>query len=210
MTSLLKLMSNPSHNDLTNDDKLYAQLADIAYEDDIGQKSTKAGKLGWNIDYDLTSPDETVFTKNGEAIVAYPGTRARAKDLVADTDIARGKIPDRVHRSVGHVSRVKSKYSTVKLTGHSLGGTVANEVSKMTGHDATIFNPGSSPIYESKRGDRTRVIRNENDLVSHGFRNQAVNVRNKSKLKNLLIPFTGLYGVGAGQYVDHSLRQFYA
>lgn len=210
MTSLLKLMTNPSHADLTEEDRLYAQLADIAYEDNLHAKSNRARTLGYDVDHELTSPEETVFTRNGQAVVAYPGTRiSRSQDLAADADIASGKMPDRVRKSLNHATKVKGKYGKVKFTGHSLGGTIANEVSRATGEEATIFNPGSSPLYKSSKADKTRVIRNENDLVSRGFKHQAVNARNKSKLKNALQSFSGLYGVTAGQYVDHSLRQFY-
>lgn len=39
----------------------------------------------------------------------------------------------------------KDRYPEIWLTGHSLGGTIAYEISSLTGVDCVVFNPGAHP-----------------------------------------------------------------
>jgi hypothetical protein len=62
------------------------------------------------------------------------------------------------------------KYPFVDLTGHSLGGSLADYIGRKFGENATIFNPGVSPVEitaEAKPKSLTRIYTTKTfDLVS--------------------------------------------
>lgn len=107
---------------------------------------------GWQIDSALSNIDRTVYfhPHSGKAIVAFSGTRptqrgAAFRDLSTDALLALG-LKDTSHRFKNMekvTSQAISKYgpSNVHLTGHSLGGSVAMEMSRKHHLPATVFSP---------------------------------------------------------------------
>jgi hypothetical protein len=106
---------------------------------------------GWQKDVHLSGPDHSVFHKEGRAKIAYRGTDVRNKrDLGADALIALGlqDKSNRFKRAVRTADAVSAKYGkgNVSLTGHSLGGSQSQYVSRKRGLDATGFNAAMSPV----------------------------------------------------------------
>jgi hypothetical protein len=197
---------NQSRNTLNDQDRELANLADIAYDDKAELRHERAQKLGYSLDSELSNEHAAVFKHNhsGDAVIAYRGTKS-PNDLSADWDIALGGVPEnRVGTAMEVHQKTKLKYKKVKLTGHSLGGTIAHHVSNRTNDNATIFNPGSSPFLPANVGNNVRVIRNSNDMVSHGYRNSknTINVQRRVDPIEIIIPWSQ-------GYLDHQATQFY-
>lgn len=106
---------------------------------------------GWQKDMQLSGPDHAVFHKDGKAKIAYRGTDVKNKrDLGTDALIALGlqDKSSRMRRAVRTADQVSAKYGkqNVSLTGHSLGGSQSQYVSRKRGLEATGFNAAMSPI----------------------------------------------------------------
>lgn len=106
---------------------------------------------GWQKDISLSGPDHAVFHKGGKAKIAYRGTDVKNKrDLGTDALIAIGAqdASSRMKRAVRTADTVSAKYGkeNVSLTGHSLGGSQSQYVSRKRGLKATGFNAAMSPI----------------------------------------------------------------
>lgn len=121
-----------------------AKLADAAYS---GPNEVD----GWQKDIHLSGPDHAVYHKDGKAKIAYRGTKpSNKKDLAADALITIGAQDhsNRFKRAVRTADQVSKKYGkeNVSLTGHSLGGSQAQYVSRKRGLKATGFNAAMSPV----------------------------------------------------------------
>ena len=99
-------------------------------------------------------PTFLVNPKTREVVTSFVGTRLsnpkkKWKDLWSDVGIAAGtsRLGKRTDEAEKVAREVAAKYSGYDhtLTGHSLGGRVAENVSKATGIDSVAFNPGGSP-----------------------------------------------------------------
>lgn len=106
---------------------------------------------GWQKDVQLSGPDHAVFHKEGKAKIAYRGTDLKNKrDLGTDALITLGlqDKSSRMKRAVRTADIVSSKYGkeNVSLTGHSLGGSQSQYVSRKRGLSATGFNAAMSPV----------------------------------------------------------------
>ena len=138
------------------------------YEDQLKQR-------GYQRDLELSNEDAQVYSKDGQAHVAYRGT-SKLKDLAPDLDIVLGK---RKHRdfedAVTIAKKSKDKYGNVKVVGHSLGGTKAIHAAESLGLDAEVYNPGTSPFI-NKRVDNPRIsiYKNPLDFISRGVSGKSV------------------------------------
>jgi len=135
---------------------------------------------GYTIDQQLSNDMGVVIERpDGTAIVAYRGTDpTNIYDLTADALIALGynkeqgrAIPgSRFDRAEQLYQSANEKYPFVDLTGHSLAATLADYVGRKYGENATIFNPGVSPVEitaEAKPKSLTRIYTTDTfDLVS--------------------------------------------
>lgn len=109
---------------------------------------------GWQRDIELSNVDRSVYHKNGKAKVAYSGTRIGGKNKWRDlgTDILIGigaqDASSRFKNSTKTANLAIAKYGkeNVSLTGHSLGGSLSQYVSRKTGLKATGFSAAMSPI----------------------------------------------------------------
>ena len=135
---------------------------------------------GYTIDTQLSNDMGIVVQRpDGTAIVAYRGTDpTNIYDLTADALIALGynkeegrAIPgSRFDRAEKLYQAANEKYPFVSLSGHSLGGTLADAVGRKFGENAVVFNPGVSPVEitgEAKPKSLTRIYTTDTfDLVS--------------------------------------------
>ena len=135
---------------------------------------------GYKIDTQLSNDMGIVIERpDGTGIVAYRGTDpTNIYDLTADALIALGynkeqgiAIPgSRFDRAETLYKSANEKYPFVSLTGHSLGGSLADYVGRKFGENAVVFNPGVSPVEitgEAKPKSLTRIYTTDTfDLVS--------------------------------------------
>lgn len=146
---------------------------------------------GYAIDDVLSSPDHVVLHNDSakKLIVAYRGTDVgNASDLSADVTIAKDgvsyKDDPRFTQAVWQYQMATVKYNDydAKVTGHSLGGSQAAWVSRETGAEAHVFNPGmvgmkltqdmSASFGYLKAGgqyDNMHIYRMDGDVVSGGY-----------------------------------------
>ncbi len=123
----------------------YAKLAGAAYQD-------KGAPKGWerlpdkpqdnNVGYDCAA-----FRKIGtkEIVIAHRGTEPIRfdGDWTANLQMGLRKVPDQYEYARKFLEQIKDTYrdATLSLTGHSLGGALAQLQAAQTGLSAVTFNP---------------------------------------------------------------------
>lgn len=158
-----------------------SQLSYIYYDNNNDpeqiQRSLDTYLDGYTFDPEYSNNNASTFIRpDGTAILAYRGTRpTNLDDLNTDAAILAGQHrTDTPHprfiEAVNHYNFVKDKYDFVDLTGHSLGGTLADYVGRMNDENAVVFNPGETPFSMSvipTGTSKTRIYRtNTFDIVS--------------------------------------------
>lgn len=141
--------------------EFYAKMSSIAYGNTPEGRAEKMKKFNlnqdWTLDNDLSNPDISVLVnhKTKEVVHGVTGTRFndkkhRFRDLRSDLGIVFGvdKLGNRTNEVGNVVKKAKQKYNEYDhtLTGHSLGGKVASNLSKELNMPAVVFNKGSSPL----------------------------------------------------------------
>jgi len=167
------------------DDAIFAKAA-YNYRDTVPVSD-------YDLDKDLSNDDMSVYYNpiQKKAVVAYRGTRpTNVFDLAADYAISHnfeGNHP-RFKRAAKLARKAIDKYGkgNVRLTGHSLGGSLALYANQELGDDAvetTVFNPGHSLEWKQRAKNRalsytnqgrklkekTKIYAHPADLVSLGF-----------------------------------------
>lgn len=129
---------------------------------------------GWQKDMSLSGPDHAVFHKEGKAKIAYRGTDVKNKrDLGTDALITLGlqDKSSRMKRAVRTADTVSAKYGkeNVSLTGHSLGGSQSQYVSRKRGLSATGFNAAMSPVdmFRSRTYSKFHSVSTASDPISN-------------------------------------------
>ena len=125
---------------------------------------------GWNVDDELSDHHSTVYhnptTKH--SVVAFRGT-ADKQDLKTDAllFLGLGGKSKRYKESNELAEKVIAKYgkSNVSLTGHSLSGDIASNVSRNKDLDAYTFNKGRK-LLPSKNAPREKSVRVIGDPLS--------------------------------------------
>jgi hypothetical protein len=201
--SLLIGLNRDEPQELTDNDRMMSALSRASYYKNKATRRNIGSQYGYDIDDELSDDKTAVYRRGDDAIVAYRGSWD-IDDLGESARLAvTGKVSDnRMNSTISIAQRARQKYRNVRATGHSLGGTLGNEVSQRLNMDATTFNPGAHPI-TMRKAPRNRVIRNKNDLVSLAFANQAVHVKSR--------PYTIMDHVGGrlySQFRDHHVDQF--
>jgi hypothetical protein len=110
---------------------------------------------GYMLDEEQSSLNHIVIKRPDEsAILAYRGTDpTNPQDLFADAVILGGAHRDAVHLrdtrfnlAEQYYLDAKVKYGAVDLTGHSLGGAMADVIGTNYNEKSVVFNPGASPM----------------------------------------------------------------
>jgi len=133
---------------------------------------------GYTFDPEYSTNNASTFIRpDGTAILAYRGTRpTNLDDLNTDAAILAGQHrTDNEHprftEAVNQFYEVNEKYDTIDLTGHSLGGTLADYVGRLHDTKAVVFNPGetifSTRVIPASQTSKTTIYRtNTFDIVS--------------------------------------------
>jgi hypothetical protein len=177
-------MSEEILNNMDEEDYEYSIASQLSYDyfdnDNNAEKTQEILDTymeGYTFDPELSYDNASVIVRpNGTAILAFRGTRpTNLDDLNADASILTGlhktNIPHpRFTEALDHYTKVKNKYNSVDITGHSLGGTLADYVGRSTDNKTIVFNPGETPLSTSLITggiSKTRVYRtNTFDIVS--------------------------------------------
>lgn len=106
----------------------------------------------------------------GQVVIGHRGT-SNLDDVSTDLSLAIGTLQstDRYQRAYDFTQRVSQAYQgwDIHHTGHSLGGTLGDDLARQFGQNSTVFNRGSSPFEGYKPvSDQHRHIRTSEDLIS--------------------------------------------
>lgn len=104
-------------------------------------------------------------------------------DVKTDYHLALGNLKntERYNTTVGKVNQstqLFSRYDHIHV-GHSLGGTLAQEIAIEKNHKSITFNRGSSPLEIKRELDKDKHVhfRDENDIVSKFVRDNITTAR---------------------------------
>ena len=152
-------MDYTSLPEMPPEDVPYAVASHIAYEyyydgnPVLTQDKLTSMMDTYTLDNELSNDVGVVLRKDNEsAILAYRGTDpTNIFDLNADAQLATGidnllPFQTRLQRAEDLYNSVKNVYPNLELTGHSLGGYLADHISRTNNEKAVIFNPGLTPI----------------------------------------------------------------
>ena len=186
----------------------YSVASHIAYEyyyDNnpvLTQDKLTAMMDTYEIDNNLSNDIGVVLKNNNDnsAILAYRGTDpTNIYDLNADAQLATGidnllPFQTRLTRAEDMYKNVKNIYPNVDLTGHSLGGYLADHISRENNEKAIVFNPGLTSItthlLPAVGNVKPIVYETDNfDILSHSVHNRTylndVDLRNITQRDNL-------------------------
>lgn len=116
----------------------------------------------------------SVHSKRDHKIyIGHRGT-VNAKDVLTDAYLASGRLAstDRYKESSQLSKNVHEQYNKTKdivEVGHSLGGTLADQIARQHGGRSIAFNMGATPLshYGKNVSEQHQHIRTDNDPVSH-------------------------------------------
>jgi len=166
VSNVVKLLSHHSkhHAGVADEDKGHAAAALDVYR-------PPAERTGAGYDPALSSDEIAVYRPAGRAraLVSFRGS-SNLEDAKTDGYLALGKLrgTDRWKRTAAHAQRISSVVGNFDVTGHSLGGTLAQHVhDDMKAPDSRLvaFNPGAT-VLGTIPGLGGRVYSTHGDAVS--------------------------------------------
>ncbi len=170
----------------------HAIVSDAAYQfyengDESAQRELDSYLKGYTIDPQYSDDHAvTILRPDGTAIIGYRGTDPyNIYDIGADTLILFGShrskssvIPyTRFQRANDYYRTVSKAYDVKSVTGHSLGGSVADYVARKNNLPASVFNPGETlsilpgeapATYDDSYESKTKVYTTGSDPISIG------------------------------------------
>jgi len=180
--------------EMPDEDIPYAVASHISYEwyydgDPVLTQDKLTSMMDtYSLDENLSNDVGVVLKNNNDnsAILAYRGTDpTNVYDLNADAQLATGldkllPFQTRLSRAEDMYKNVKNIYPNVELTGHSLGGYLADHISRENNEKAVVFNPGLTPLtthtLPPMGSFQTRVYETDNfDVLSHSVHNRIYN-----------------------------------
>lgn len=193
--------------EMPDEDIPYAVASHISYEfyydkdPFLTQDKLTSMMDTFSLDTELSNDVGVVLRRDdNSAILAYRGTDpTNIYDLNADAQLATGldrllPFQTRLQRAEDLYNSVKNVYPNVELTGHSLGGYLADHISRENNEKAVIFNPGLTPItthtLPPMGAFKTIVYELDNfDSLSHSVHNRVysseVDLRTITQRENL-------------------------
>jgi hypothetical protein len=126
--------------------RYYAEFAEKAYRDGTERADARGEYIP-----ELSTEEIAVFRGGGgRYIIAARGTVIGVKDIATDLVLGAGfsAMTGRVteFRKVAETVAEKVGKDNLTFVGHSLGGTIANDVGDMMGVRAITFNMGTTPM----------------------------------------------------------------
>lgn len=152
----------------------------------------------------------------------HRGSKTQDDWINTNTELARNNIPEtaRFKRSSRMSFHASSRYASGRFSdgkkkqvvevGHSLGGTLAEQIAMSQNHKSVVFNQGTTPFRDYADVDRSKHIhvRNKEDAVSM-FDNNEKTIHVDSVYGNGLFPIadmrTMLMGYNLNQYIAGSI-----
>ena len=185
----------PLISNMVEEDYNYAVASDLTYQNlynnndlESTQAKLQEAMPSWSIDKELSDTRSLVLHDGTNTILAFRGsdpfgydTRA---DLGADLNILLGANRDNMDTNLLQPARfqhgedkfnaVEQKYGkdNLMLTGHSLGGGIADYLGRKHSIDAVVFNAGESPVgavaglTDTLPKQQTRFYTTGNDIIS--------------------------------------------
>ena len=153
------------------------------------QSSQALQKQGYQKDADLSGKRVQVYKdEEGNAHVVHRGTKG-IQDLATDAYIAFGgdlKKTKRFKHANKITEEAREKYGNIDVSGHSLGGKLAEMTGKTTDKSITTVNKASVfGDMNKKRKSNQTDIRHKNDLISALSTSQKggklITLKNKTK-----------------------------
>lgn len=149
-----------NYDQMPPEDYKFAIASQIAYDhyDNKGDLTDTQQKLdGYMEDYYLdpefaSENSSLIVSSDGDAILAFRGTRpTNIDDIITDAGILTNQpktdqVPDRfieAQRTYEEASRI---YPKLEITGHSLGGTISDYISRKNDVKSVAFNAGETPF----------------------------------------------------------------
>lgn len=149
--------ANRSVGDLNETERNMANISKQAYQ--FVKTNQTENVDGFRLIPELSDSESVVFEKGDVAVIGYRGTiPSKIGDLVADYHITFGSTMEskRFTNAEEKYRAVKAtgKYSSIMVTGHSLGGAQAIHVAKLFDLDCWAWNPGQG-VSEAYLNDRS-------------------------------------------------------
>ncbi|GEM_PF-1515331 len=168
---------------------------------------------GWKLEYkepETSSSFEGQVYKKGEfVIIVFKGSKEFKDFLLSDIPMAAGVEP--MQQKDAHVlllkalSMFENENVKIELTGHSLGGSLAQIESARTGIPATTFNAfGTGKILQSQGFSRSQIyklnIKNYGNPMDPIFNSNSIYQPGRTFITNTILdinkiyPFTNTFG----------------
>ncbi len=207
--------------------KIFAEASLLSYNDFTIQGSSEAltnlNNLGWeqvDINKDGTIDNGDYYTStsgfsgvayknaNGEIVIAYTGTNNLPDWVPNDIGIALDLVPEEYQEALAFYNMIQHDYQGAKITvtGHSLGGALAQLVGAATGADAVTFNsPGVAHLLNDLNLSTSDEYSN---ITNYSLGNDILNTLNiaggfKKIGSNYIIPSTGKAPIAAHNDFEH-------
>lgn len=149
-------------------------LSDLAYKTPE-ERQQWVEEQGLENDYFIDQNDDEFFSligkhENANAYNVHRGTSS-LEDLGTDVQLALNRLntTDRYKRSLEKSKRTHTFHRPKVIEiGHSLGGTLAEQIGQELNHESVAFNMGTTPLrsYKNVNRKRHRHIRREGDIIS--------------------------------------------
>lgn len=109
-----------------------------------------------------------LFNYKNNIILCFVGTHG-IQDILADVKLAMSLIPKQAEQAIPIYEQVRNKYQDFIITGHSLGGSIAQILGSRYGNKTFCFSPFGTKLFN--KGYHKSV-------VNYGMESDAVYVRN--------------------------------
>jgi hypothetical protein len=214
----------------------YAVFASLAYQtpeqrfasiNEMNTSPNAASLSTWVIDpyFNTDEAFAMVDSRGGQVIVSHRGT-AGLSDVQTDIALALGSLErtDRYKRALAFSQDVSEAYAGYSIleVGHSLGGTLADSISRRLGHQSSVYNQGSSPFHTAPPPDANhKRYRTSEDFISsfapstatlsthsHRYAQRMRDARMRNGALGFLIPETAASRVYSA-YTGHLLSNFF-